>query len=527
MNIDELRNGDRCLSCWQTANFNPVRCSSQLASHNDSSHNAPLENTHNAPPVLTTPCHFIKGPFSHKHGQIIDNSSLLLRKLASLYNNADLSDVTVVVGGSSYYAHKLILSSCSEVFKIMLMSDSWSDHNKDRIVLQEEEECVAVFPDFLSYLYTGLIHLSHDNVLYVLMLADKYNVIDLQVVCCDYMISHLVSTVSHNQVVSWYQYATLTNHTVLETLCEQFITWNFRKIASTKYFYDMEGRTLELFLQSSDLVIQDEYTLFEILAKWLRHSSRDLIDMDIPMERLDVPVRVCDSDALRMLSHIRFPMMPPQHLIQLEQEPLARHYTQFFIERIEQAMKVHYCAEEERAQHLGPGEAILLRARCYDNSTWSQHVDISQYRALPQYDVTHRVFSSPVSGAQADENRTWPWKLDLHPKGVVFNKCVCVGYLRKLEVPGSVLEIFRLVLKKQDAAECCVDVSVLVYAGQDRVEYVKKVVSKRCFFDQYNSAFNLDGIISLSDLCDYEEKSPLFVGKFGHDLKLTVIIKPV
>jgi len=128
-----------------------------------------------------TSCSSSHSLFAHDHGQHVENSQRLLGKIASLFENQDLSDIQIVVGHNIYHAHKLILCCASDVFRVMLMNPSWSESNLPKIVLKEEPECIQVFDSFLRYLYTGKIHLMHNSVLSILMLADKYNIDDLQV----------------------------------------------------------------------------------------------------------------------------------------------------------------------------------------------------------------------------------------------------------------------------------------------------------------------------------------------------------
>ena len=120
--------------------------------------------------------------FDHENGQQIENSCKLLSRIAGLYQNPELSDIQIVVGLKIFYAHKLVLCSASEVFRVMFTNPSWCESSRQKIVLKEEPECIQVFELFLRYLYTGKIRLTHYTVLYVLMLADKYGVEDLQVI---------------------------------------------------------------------------------------------------------------------------------------------------------------------------------------------------------------------------------------------------------------------------------------------------------------------------------------------------------
>lgn len=56
------------------------------------------------------------------------------------------------------------------------MRPEWSEWHESRIQLQEFSECEHVFDNFLKYMYTGQILITHTNVKPLLVLADKYNV---------------------------------------------------------------------------------------------------------------------------------------------------------------------------------------------------------------------------------------------------------------------------------------------------------------------------------------------------------------
>lgn len=58
----------------------------------------------------------------------------------------------------------------------MLMNTKWSDSHQEVIELQEAQQCIEVFPFFLQYFYTGVISLAPNNIMPLLVLADKYNV---------------------------------------------------------------------------------------------------------------------------------------------------------------------------------------------------------------------------------------------------------------------------------------------------------------------------------------------------------------
>lgn len=56
------------------------------------------------------------------------------------------------------------------------MRPEWSEWHESRVELKEPQPCAVVFPIFLEYFYSGQITLTHENVMPILALSDKYNV---------------------------------------------------------------------------------------------------------------------------------------------------------------------------------------------------------------------------------------------------------------------------------------------------------------------------------------------------------------
>ena len=57
----------------------------------------------------------------------VDNSGTVVNKIANLYAERLMSDVTLVVGNAEYPSHRLILCASSDVFQIMLMNPNWTE----------------------------------------------------------------------------------------------------------------------------------------------------------------------------------------------------------------------------------------------------------------------------------------------------------------------------------------------------------------------------------------------------------------
>ena len=435
-----------------------------------------------------------------------------------------MSDIQIVVGHKSFFAHKLVLCCSSDVLKVMLTQPQWLDSQRDRIVLMEEPACIHVFDIFMQYFYSGCIHLDHCNVLPVLMLADKYNVTDLREICLTYMENHLVSVVKYNRAVSWYQYAKLCGHNELANTCQNFIKWNFQKVSSTEDFLLLEYEFLLQFLQDSDLVVPDEYVLYEALQRWLsfNYVQYNSSHMNQSLEQEAI---------LHLVSCIRFPMMHQDMLQLLDNDPFATQFQDFFIEKVGLAVLYHTSKRIDRQLFPGATNGCYdhVTPRNYTNDMWSSTLLIDNYSALPPHDVRPLIFSSPVSGSEADENKCWEWNIDFYPKGVQFQKCMMIGLWRNLEVCGVTYPTVRLVMEAKTPERRHVDISILVAGVQDGVEYIKNVVHRRCCFDKTNRLFNMDNILPFDDLnsTNANVRSSCLTGSNGDELKIQIVVKPL
>ncbi|XP_063827220.1 BTB/POZ domain-containing protein 17 [Ostrinia nubilalis] len=193
----------------------------------------------------------------------VDNSKSVLLKIATLYAEQLMSDLVLEVAGVGYPVHRLILCASSEVFQVMLMNREWSEWRESRVVLQETPTAASVFPHFLKYFYTGQIRISHQTVLPVLSLADKYNVKDLVTLCLTYMSQHIAQAAKRGQLIAWMQYTMACGHNDVAKACQNFVKWNLEWVWSDAELAELDGETLLALLQQSDLVLHNEMSLYQ------------------------------------------------------------------------------------------------------------------------------------------------------------------------------------------------------------------------------------------------------------------------
>jgi len=476
----------------------------------------------------------VKCSLPSEHEFRVDDAAMVREKIAKIYADRLLSDITLTIGGNSYPAHRLILCASSDVFQVMLMNPNWSESQETTVVLQEDPACVKVFADFLKYLYTGEILINHYSVLPLLMLGDKYNVKDLIKLCLDYMQCHLVSASAHGQLVSWLQYTLYCGHEKLSSSCQDFVKWNFEIVAGGADFDNMETDVLKSFLQCSDLVVYHEMALFKCVESWLksqeqRHQNHSLDKSD------DYVWSSCfERMVIEVMSHVRFPMLSPPQLAELVLSPLTRRFKNFFMEKMADAMTFHHPDRGEGIQRLvqTPEGRLQMTPRIYTTETWGSMLAIENYSSFPTYGVRTLLFSNPASLSKAESDPAMEWSVDLYPKGIWFQKWYLIAWHGTVELPESTIQSVRLAVSSRTNQECRTSIGILLYGLKDGIEYVQSVVQKHFVFSEGERILNIDALVPYDDLnghptrCISASPSKYLVGTRNDVFKIHVVLLP-
>ena len=106
------------------------------------------------------------------------------------------SDLAIEVHGEQFYVHKCILTSRSEKFKVMLLSDTvhaMQERVSNKMVVKNPMVTAKTFRAMLQWIYTGECEMSDNasEVLPLLSLTDEYLLPDLQHVCEDQIIDYM------------------------------------------------------------------------------------------------------------------------------------------------------------------------------------------------------------------------------------------------------------------------------------------------------------------------------------------------
>ncbi|XP_065204210.1 speckle-type POZ protein-like [Planococcus citri] len=114
-------------------------------------------------------------------------SDNLPKRLQRLLHDQTLVDVTFVVDGKNFGAHKSILAACSPVFEAMFKHDMQENRSNQVNISDIRSE---VFEEFLQFMYTDKTP-NCKLVTELFLVADKYQVEGLRVLCQEIILKEL------------------------------------------------------------------------------------------------------------------------------------------------------------------------------------------------------------------------------------------------------------------------------------------------------------------------------------------------
>lgn len=451
----------------------------------------------------------------------IDNSATVINKIANLYAERLMSDICLVVGRVEYPSHRLILCASSDVFQVMLMNQNWTGSQEKRVVLGETPACAAVFEHFLRYLYTGKIQLDYTTVIPLVSLADKYNVKDLLKLGLDYMLRNVSTASKKNQLVSWFQFALAAGHSQLAEMCRDFIKWNFESVSYTIDFGSLDPEILANLLACNDLVIEDEFKVFDCVHRWLEAKAKQMV------ERGEEHIEIHFNRLVQILVPlIRFPMMSQSKLANLLAfNQITKSYTDILVERIRFSLSYHN--GQMSVEQVSKEDRAVFTPRLYTTERFCASITIDHLHNLPSYHSRTLHFSSQKFTADHKADEQTEWFVDVFPKGVWFQRCLTVYKPPGLEVPERILKTVRVAVNTKEKWTQRVQIGILLVGDQDDFEHVRLVKTRNYIFSSEDQIINFDDLVDYDELNDTKHRSHFLTGPNKDSFKVFIVITPL
>ncbi|KAA3674297.1 BTB/POZ domain-containing protein 9, partial [Paragonimus westermani] len=203
--------------------------------------------------------------------QYIDHSTDIASSISGLYGNDQFSDVTLVVQGVQFKAHRIILAARSEYFRALLYGGL---AESSRSIIHLNDINAVAFKQVLLYIYTGRLNVQQlRTMLDVLGLAHQYDFQRLE----SALSTHLTRSLRLSNVWFIYNLAVLYNLEELINACLTFLDGIAPAPLYSPHFLRLSQPAVERLL-SRDSFCASEIEIFRSLCAWFRANE----DVDSP-----------------------------------------------------------------------------------------------------------------------------------------------------------------------------------------------------------------------------------------------------
>ncbi|CAL9230111.1 unnamed protein product [Arabidopsis halleri] len=144
-------------------------------------------------------------------------------------NNRTLSDVTFLIDGKQFYAHKICLVASSDIFRAMF-DGLYKERNAQNVEIPNIRW--EVFELMMRFIYSGRINITKHLAKDLLVAADQYLLQGLKRQC-EYTISQEICL---DNIPEMYELADTFNATALRRACTLFVLEHFTKLSSQLWF---------------------------------------------------------------------------------------------------------------------------------------------------------------------------------------------------------------------------------------------------------------------------------------------------
>ena len=199
----------------------------------------------------------------------IDHVELLASQTGALYRSQEFTDVTFVVEGSKFFAHRVILAGRSDYFRALLYGGMRETNPGTEIEIKDTT--APAFDALLKYVYTGKMFLGdykEDTILELLSLAHKYGFLALESALQGY----LKAVLSIRNVCVIFDAAVLYQMSDLYTTCLSFLDRNAVEVLTTDGFSCLTKSAL-IEIIKRDSFCAPENQIFRAVREWVESAD--------------------------------------------------------------------------------------------------------------------------------------------------------------------------------------------------------------------------------------------------------------
>ena len=194
----------------------------------------------------------------------------LIERINALRTKQRFCDVTVMVKGEEFQAHKLVLAAASPFF-LSLLESQMKERTEDLIKIELQEATAPVMEEVLAYVYTGNVSSTTDNVHGLIATADYLLLPGLKTMAESFLKLHLTI---ENSVFNYYFAEKYRCCGLKEESCKM-INENFRKVMETDDFLSLDENQVVNWVSGDDVIVEAEQDIFEGVVRWVLHNRSE------------------------------------------------------------------------------------------------------------------------------------------------------------------------------------------------------------------------------------------------------------
>ncbi|XP_074850524.1 kelch-like protein 15 isoform X2 [Carettochelys insculpta] len=243
----------------------------------------------------------------------------------ALYEEGLLLDVTLVIEDHQFQAHKALLATQSDYFRIMFTADM-RERDQDKIHLKGLT--ATGFSHVLQFMYYGTIELSMNTVHEILQAAMYVQLIEVVKFCCSFLLAKICLE-NCAEIMRLLDDFGVNIDGVREKL-DSFLLENFVPLMSRPDFLSyLSFEKLVSYLDNDHLSRFPEIELYEAVQAWLRHDRR----------------RWRHTDAI--IQNIRFCLMTPSSVFEKVKTSEFYRYSRQLRHEVDQAMNYFHSVHQQ------------------------------------------------------------------------------------------------------------------------------------------------------------------------------------
>ncbi|TRZ03805.1 hypothetical protein DNTS_027797 [Danionella cerebrum] len=189
------------------------------------------------------------------------------QSLLQFYQNGELCDLTLKVGGCLIRCHRLVLAAAVPYFRAMFLSEM-SEARAEQVEIRDFEP--EALQALVGFAYSSRVRISLENVQPLLYAASILQVELVAAACCRYMRAHLHP--SNCLAVRSFAQSHHRPHLVEEA--DRYTCRHFSAVLQCPDFTSVTPQHLLTLLGSSELNIQSESQVYSAALTWLRANPQ-------------------------------------------------------------------------------------------------------------------------------------------------------------------------------------------------------------------------------------------------------------